>query len=86
MNSKTDKEDRSCDDIVFLFEIITNFRLLQKSQISNPIKLVQIRAYHQFGLYRENLKLCLHPIYLQSNAKLYILTDETAKAMIFRSL
>jgi len=24
MNFKTDKEDRSCDDIAFLFEIITN--------------------------------------------------------------
>jgi hypothetical protein len=26
MTSKTDKEDRSCDDIAFLSEIIVNFR------------------------------------------------------------
>jgi len=29
MNFKTDKEDRSCDDIAFLSEIITNSRYWQ---------------------------------------------------------
>ncbi len=29
MNSKTDNEDRSCDDIAFLYEIIVNFRFWQ---------------------------------------------------------
>jgi len=29
MNSKTDKESRSCDDIAFLSEIITNYRYWQ---------------------------------------------------------
>ena len=28
MNSKTDKENRSCDDIAFLSEIIADFRLM----------------------------------------------------------
>ena len=30
MNSKTDKEDTSCDDIAFLSEIIANFILARK--------------------------------------------------------
>ena len=30
MNSKTDKENRSCDDIAFLSEIIENFRFWQE--------------------------------------------------------
>jgi hypothetical protein len=33
MNSKTDKEDRGCDDIAFLFEIITNSRYDKKATI-----------------------------------------------------
>ncbi|CAB1057505.1 hypothetical protein D1BOALGB6SA_2258 [Olavius sp. associated proteobacterium Delta 1] len=33
MNSKTDKEDRSCNDIAFLSEIIANFRFWQAIQI-----------------------------------------------------
>jgi hypothetical protein len=37
MNSKTDKEDRSCDDIAFLSEIIADFRLWQEiaTQVSH---------------------------------------------------
>jgi hypothetical protein len=40
MNSKTDKEDRSFDDIAFLSEIIANFRFWQeikKSTVSTFI-------------------------------------------------
>jgi hypothetical protein len=29
MNSKTDKDDRSCDDLAFLSEIISDFRFWQ---------------------------------------------------------
>jgi hypothetical protein len=32
MNAKTDREDRSCDDIAFLSEIIANFMYWQKSR------------------------------------------------------
>ena len=49
MNSKTDKEGRSYDDIAFLSEIIVNFRFWQ--EIKTP-RISQIwgkfRAYHQF--------------------------------------
>ena len=42
MNSKTDKENRSCDDIAFLFEIITNFRFWQvKCEIGYELHLIQ---------------------------------------------
>ena len=41
MNSKTDKEDRSCDDIAFLSEIIADFRFWQVSIICT---LLQIRV------------------------------------------
>jgi len=34
MNSKTDKDDRSCDDIAFLSEIIVNFIFFSK--ITSP--------------------------------------------------
>jgi len=32
MNCKTDKESRSCDDIAFLSEIITNYRYWQDAR------------------------------------------------------
>ncbi len=38
MNFKTDKEDRSCDDIAFLSEIIANFRFWQVICNWNPVK------------------------------------------------
>jgi len=36
MNFKTDKEDRSCDDIAFLYEIITNFVYGKLGHCLNP--------------------------------------------------
>ena len=36
MNFKTDKEDRSCDDIAFLFKIITNFVYGKLGHCLNP--------------------------------------------------
>jgi hypothetical protein len=41
MNSKTVREDRSCDDIAFLYEIIADFRFWQVSIICT---LLQIRV------------------------------------------
>ena len=38
MNSKTDKESRSCDDIAFLSEIITNSRYWQVICNWNSVK------------------------------------------------
>jgi len=38
MNSKTDKEDRSYDDITFLSEIIADFRFWQDNRSSNNPK------------------------------------------------
>jgi hypothetical protein len=39
MNSKTDKEGRSCDDIAFLFEIITNFIFWQEIYRRESVKI-----------------------------------------------
>ena len=41
MNSKTDREDRGCDDIALLSEIIADFRFWQVSIICT---LLQIRV------------------------------------------
>ena len=40
MNSKTDKENRSYDDIAFLSEIIVNFRFWQVSEIFREQKFL----------------------------------------------
>jgi hypothetical protein len=44
MNSKTDKEGRNCDDIVFLSEIIANFRFWQVAQLQETTSL-QVFSY-----------------------------------------
>ena len=38
MNSKTDKESRSCDDIAFLSEIIANFIFWQEINRQDLVK------------------------------------------------
>jgi len=41
MNSETDKEDRSCNEIFFLSEIIADFRFWQELRSSFGLILIQ---------------------------------------------
>jgi hypothetical protein len=53
MNSKTGKEDRSCDDIAFLSEIISNCRF--NGYYVSKSKIGQLGAYLQYCRGQENL-------------------------------
>jgi hypothetical protein len=52
MNSKTDKESRSCDDIAFLYEIITNSKFRYES-LNQLLILCEHRNYK-----KNKFKLC----------------------------
>jgi len=59
MNSKTDKEDRSCDDIAFLSEIIVNSRYWQVICNRSPAKfeanlehIINIAGFQIISIYR----------------------------------
>ena len=73
MYSKTNKEDRSCDEIAFLSEITEEFSKL------NSVKLGKLRAYHQFSWDLDYLNIPVVP------CKLIFLRNSNAKMMIFRS-
>jgi hypothetical protein len=65
MNSKTDKEDRTGDDIAFLSEIIADFRFGKQSIIEVPRNSDQIIPYNKM----------LNEALISINLKSYLLVD-----------
>ena len=62
MNSKTDKEGRSCDDISFLSEIIADFRFWQEivRQVSANFRadledIINFAGFHRISIYVASL-------------------------------
>jgi hypothetical protein len=69
MNSKTDKEDRSFDNIAFLSEIIADFRFWQEIFRWHSVKfganlehIINSAGVHRISMYLYLDSICLFPV------------------------